>query len=100
MSILTSFFQRALGFSRSPDTEAVQKAILTYLDGHKGHAVVGDIASHLYPTIALDQMIPQVLQGAQILANKSYLQAFQGSKQIDPVYGDGQTRLAKAIQKR
>ncbi|WP_259781242.1 hypothetical protein [Aestuariispira ectoiniformans] len=73
-------------------TEDVQRAILTYLHGHR-EATMATIIAHMFPEENEGTILPEVLQAAQILVNRRQLTAWRGAATVDPVHAGAETLL-------
>lgn len=93
--MLKDIFTRTLGFRRMRSTEDIQRAIMTFLYGH-GEATPVCIMTHMFPEEEKANILPEVLQAAQILVNRRELTAWQDDARVDPIYSGEKTVLRLA----
>lgn len=93
----STFFTRTLGFGARRTTEDVQRAILTYIDGH-GKATPEDIARAMFADAPFGTVLYEILQAAQILVNQGELKATnEKGGTIDPIHGNSATILRRKV---
>lgn len=92
---LDGLLKRIVGFGQHRNTEDVQLAILTYLDGH-GSGTPEDVIQTFYPSDVTARTLAEVLQAAQILVNRREITATRNGVPFDPVNGDAAIVLRRA----
>ena len=84
-----------MGFGQHRNTEDVQLAILTYLDGH-GSGTPEDVILTFYPGDATAKTLAEVLQASQILVNRREVTATLNGVAVDPVNAGAAIVLRRA----